>query len=141
MPTEKYWVVVASKDHASRGVQGGFIQANHGKEGPLKRIRPHDWVVVYSPKETFEGDTKLQAFTAIGQAVDDTVYAVSMTSDFHPFRRNVRFYPCHDAPIVPLLDDLQFITNKKSWGFPFRFGFFEIKEEDFTRIRTTLLPK
>jgi hypothetical protein len=132
---------VASKDHAHRGVQGGFIQANHGKEGPLKRIRPQDWVLVYSPKETFEGNTKLQAFTAIGQAVDDQVYAVSMTSDFHPFRRNVHFYPCQDAPIVPLVDDLQFITNKKSWGFPFRFGFFEIKEEDFTRIRSTLLPK
>lgn len=132
---------MASKDHAHRGVQGGFIQANHGKEGPLKRIRPQDWVLVYSPKETFEGNTKLQAFTAIGQAVDDQVYAVSMTSDFHPFRRNVHFYPCQDAPIVPLVDDLQFITNKKSWGFPFRFGFFEIKEEDFTRIRSTLLPK
>jgi predicted RNA-binding protein len=138
---EKYWVVVASKDHARRGVQGGFIQANHGKAGPLKRIRPQDWVIVYSPKETFEGDAKLQAFTAIGQAVDDQVYAVSMTSDFHPFRRNVHFYPCQDAPVAPLVDDLQFITNKKSWGFPFRFGFFEIKEEDFTRIRSTLLPK
>jgi predicted RNA-binding protein len=141
MTTAKYWVVVASKDHANRGVQGGFIQANHGKAGPLKRIRPQDWVIVYSPKETFAGDTKLQAFTAIGQAVDDQVYAVSMTSDFHPFRRNVHFYPCQDAPIVPLVDDLQFITNKKSWGFPFRFGFFEIKEEDFTRIRSTLLPQ
>ncbi|HEY5745286.1 MAG TPA: EVE domain-containing protein [Chryseolinea sp.] len=141
MATAKYWVVVASKDHASRGVQGGFIQANHGKEGPLKRIRPQDWIIVYSPKETFEGDTKLQAFTAIGQAADDKVYAVSMTSDFHPFRRNVHFYPCREAPVAPLVDDLQFITNKKSWGFPFRFGFFEIKEEDFTRIRSTLLPQ
>ena len=141
MATVKYWVVVASKDHASRGVRGGFIQANHGKEGPLKRIRPQDWIIVYSPKETFEGDTKLQAFTAIGQAADDTVYAVSMTSDFLPFRRNVHFYPCREAPVAPLVDELQFITNKKSWGFPFRFGFFEIKEEDFTRIQSTLLPK
>ena len=141
MATEKYWIVVASKDHAHRGVQGGFIQANHGKEGPLNRIRPKDWIMVYSPKETFEGDTKLQAFTAIGQAINDKVYAVSMTRDFHPFRRNVHFYPCREAPIAPLVDDLQFITNKKSWGFPFRFGFFEIKEEDFIRIRSTLLPK
>ena len=97
--------------------------------------------MVYSPKETFDGDVKLQAFTAIGQAADDKAYAVSMTKDFHPFRRNVRFYPCREAPVAPLVNDLQFITNKKSWGFPFRFGFFEIKEEDFNLIRSTLLPK
>jgi len=33
----RYWIVVVSKDHIARGVAGGFMQANHGKEGPLKR--------------------------------------------------------------------------------------------------------
>ena len=38
----KYWIIVASKDHLQRGLNGGFIQANHGKAAPLKRMQPGD---------------------------------------------------------------------------------------------------
>lgn len=31
------WIIVASKDHLQRGIEGRFIQANHGKAAPLKR--------------------------------------------------------------------------------------------------------
>ena len=46
----KYWIIVASKDHLQRGLAGGFIQANHGKAAPLKRMHVGDWVLFYSPK-------------------------------------------------------------------------------------------
>ncbi|MBD2756679.1 EVE domain-containing protein [Spirosoma validum] len=132
---QHYWVVVASKDHVRRGVTGGFMQANHGKEAPLKRIKPDDWVIFYSPKKELDGDEKLQAFTAIGQVSDDKIYQHAMSENFVPFRRNVTFYPCNDAPIVPLINDLDFIQNKKSWGYTFRFGFFEIGKNDFDLIQ------
>ena len=46
------------------------------------------------------------------------------------------------APIQPLIEHLDFITNKKSWGFPFRRGFFEIGESDFRRIAAAMsIPK
>lgn len=139
MTTTKYWIAVVSKDHTSRGVAGGFMQVCHGKESPLKRIKKDDWIVVYSPKQTMEGDVKCQSFTAIGQATDDLVYQHRMSDDFLPFRRNIKFIKCKETSILPLIDELDFIQNKKSWGFPFRFGFFEIKENDFNLLASKML--
>jgi hypothetical protein len=36
------WIGVAAKDHVDMGVAGGFIQVNHGKAGPLERMRAGD---------------------------------------------------------------------------------------------------
>ena len=135
----QYWIVVVSKDHIARGIAGGFIQANHGKPGPLKRMAVNDWVICYSPKQSYGGDELCQAFTTIGQVADDEVYQHKMTEDFTPYRRNVRYYPCNETSILPLINDLNFIVNKKSWGYPFRFGFFEIPQHDFELIRSKML--
>ncbi|MVM37532.1 EVE domain-containing protein [Spirosoma sp. HMF3257] len=137
--SQRYWIAVASKDHVMRGVTGGFLQANHGKQAPLKRMNVKDWVVFYSPKLLLESDEKCQAFTAIGQVSDETIYQVTVTDDFKPFRRNIQFYPTKDVSILPLIDELGFIPNKKAWGYPFRFGFFEIGKDDFELIRKQML--
>ena len=55
----KYWITVVSKDHLQRGIAGGFMQANHGKEAPLKKMKEGDWVIFYSPKHTMNGDEKV----------------------------------------------------------------------------------
>ncbi|GAA3972612.1 EVE domain-containing protein [Mucilaginibacter dorajii] len=135
----KYWITVVSKDHITRGIAGGFIQANHGKPGPLKRMQPGDWVINYSPKQSMSGTEPLQAFTAIGQVAHDGIYQHKMSEDFTPYRRNVNYYPCTETPIIPLVDELSFIANKKSWGYPFRFGFFELPEKDFELIKGCML--
>lgn len=139
MKQQKYWIVVATKEHAMWGVSGGYIQVNHGKEAPLKRIKKDDWIIVYSPKLTMEENVKCQSFTAIGQANDEDVYRFQMNESFIPFRRNIKFYECKETSILPLINDLSFIPNKKSWGFPFRFGFFEINATDFKLISSTML--
>ena len=131
----KYWIVVVSKDHIARGVAGGFMQANHGKEGPLKRMAVNDWVMFYSPKQTFSGNEPLQAFTAIGQVADEQIYQHKMADNFIPYRRNIKYQESKETPIAPLIADLDFIKNKSSWGYQFRFGFFEIPEDDFKLIR------
>lgn len=130
----RYWIVVVSKDHIARGVTGGFMQANHGKEGSLKRMAVNDWVIFYSPKQTFAGNEPLQAFTEIGQVADEKIYQHKMTDDFVPFRRNISYHKSRETPIAPLINELNFITNKTSWGYQFRFGFFEILESDFKLI-------
>jgi hypothetical protein len=135
----RYWITVVSKDHIANGVAGGFMQANHGKQGPLKRMSVDDWVIFYSPKVTYAGNEALQAFTAIGQVADDQVYQHKMSENFIPYRRNIKFYPCKETSIVPLIENLDFIPNKKSWGYPFRFGFFEIKEHDFKLIYSRMV--
>lgn len=135
----KYWIAVVSKDHTMKGVEGGFTQINHGKEAPLKRLTPGDWLVVYSSKISMDTEEKCQAFTAIGQVCDEPIYRVNVREDFQPFRRNVNYFSANDAPIAPLIQYLDFIPNKKSWGYPFRFGFFEISEHDFLLIRSAML--
>ncbi len=139
MQTERYWIVVVSKDHVKRGVKDGFMQANHGKASSLKRLTGGDRVIFYSPKETYGGNEPLQAFTAIGQVSDEGPYQFKMTEDFIPYRRNVDFYECNEVSIIPLISKLQFIENKKTWGFRFRFGFFEIQQQDFELISSEML--
>jgi predicted RNA-binding protein len=135
----RYWITVVSKDHIARGVAGGFMQANHGKQGPLKKLSVDDWVIFYSPKKTYAGNEILQAFTAIGQVADGEVYQHKMSEDFIPYRRNIRFYPCKETTIAPLIPNLDFIANKTSWGYQFRFGFFEIPEQDFKLIYSKMV--
>ncbi|MFI5419416.1 MAG: EVE domain-containing protein [Nitrososphaerales archaeon] len=139
--SSKYWIMVASKNHVIRGVEGGFCQANHGKEAPLKRLKRDDWITFYSPKETFEGNSPLRKFTALGQIKDDRVYQVEVNSDFHPFRRNVEFHVVIETSIEPLIPELSFIKNKKSWGYVFRLGLIQIARDDFVLIANHMLPR
>ena len=138
----KYWINTICRDHVRRGVAGGFTQAGHGKASGLKRLKAGDWMVFYSPKTSFGGGEPLQAFTAIGQFKDDELYQVEMAPGFVPWRRNVDFHKCHEAPIKPLIGDLNFIADPAHWGYKFRFGLFEIPKADFALIRDFMIePK
>ncbi|MEI1278775.1 EVE domain-containing protein [Leptospira venezuelensis] len=130
----RYWIIVASKEHSLLGMSQGIVQACHGKKAPLARMKKGDWVLVYSSKEIFGAKTPYRKFTSLGQIDDDSVYPFQMSPDFCPFRRNVKYFPVQEADIFPLIDSLEFIQNKKSWGFPFRFGILEIGPEDFGLI-------
>ncbi len=135
----KYWIIVASKDHLQHGLAGGFIQANHGKAAPLKRMHTGDWVIFYSPKLEFEKSDKLQCFTAICKIVDEDIYQHDMGGGFIPFRRNVQFLPAKDVSVLSLINELTFITDKTHWGAPFRFGTLQIPEQDFLLIANMML--
>lgn len=137
----KYWIIVASKDHVISGVEQGIAQACHGKVAPLRRMQKGDFVIFYSGKLTMGKPVKCQEFTAIGKVKDDDIYPFRMTADFCPFRRNVEFLESEAVSILPLIGALEFIPDKKSWGFPFRFGFFEIGENDFELISSKMLKK
>ena len=135
----KYWIIVASKDHVQRGLAGGFIQANHGKATPLKRMQSGDWVVFYSPKVEYDKPEKCQCFTAIVRVAGNEVYQHDMGGGFIPFRRKVQFLPSNDVSILPLIHDLTFIKDKTHWGAPFRFGTLQIPEEDFQLIASRMM--
>lgn len=135
-----YWINTVSLDHVARGVAGGFTQANHGKPHMLRKMARGDWIVFYSPRTTYPDGPPLRAFTAIGQVSDDAPYQAEMTPDFHPWRRAVDFQACEETPIRPLLDDLDFVEDKKRWGYRFRFGVFQIDQHDFEVIRSAMSP-
>lgn len=130
----KYWIAVVSKDHINKGVEGGYAQAGHGKSAPLKRMKTGDWLIYYSPNISLSGDDKCQCFTAIGIVKDDKIYQVEMSKDFIPNRRNVDYKKCKEVSILPLIEKLSFIEDKKYWGYKFRFGILEIPEKDFKLI-------
>ncbi len=131
----RYWIVVLSKDHALRGISGGFIQACHGKAVPLKRMKAGDYLLCYCHKETFEGNTGYQKFLGLGQITSGNVYQYQMSEEFHPFRIDVNFIlPVPETSIHPLIQHLSFIKDKIHWGYQFRYGHLEINEADFDLI-------
>lgn len=135
----RYWIIVASKDHVKSGIAQGIAQACHGKVSPLRSMQKGDFVLYYSGKQTLGKPDKCQEFTAIGRVHDDEIYQVQVSADFCPSRRNVEFFEGKDASILPLIDNLDFIQNKKSWGAPFRFGFLEIPKQDYELISSKML--
>ena len=134
----KFWIGVASRAHIAIGVAGSFAQVNHGKKAPLRRMRAGDGIAFYSPKTDYpDGDT-LQAFTAVGVVRTGEVYQADMGGGFLPFRADVDWVPCEEAPIRPLLERLSFIRDPAHWGAAFRFGHLEVPEADFRLIAEAL---
>jgi hypothetical protein len=141
--TPKNWIAVASAEHARRGCAGdaehvGFMQVNHGKLAPLRRVRPGDRVTYYAPVLEFGGKEKCQAFVSIGLVQPGEPYIFDMGGGFVPYRRDVRYLPAREAPIAPLLDSLTFIENRQRWGYKFRFGLFDIPDHDIELIAVAM---
>ena len=143
MNERNYWIGVVSKDHVARGVAGGFTQLNHGKAGPLERMRAGDGFAFYSPRLSYPDGAPLQAFTAIGRVRDGIVYQARHGQDdegeaFAPFRLGVDYLAAKDAPIKPLIEALSFIRSKAHWGAAFRFGYLRVPEADFACIAAAM---
>lgn len=134
----KYWIAVASREHVQKGKEAGIMQVCHGKLAGLKRMKPGDWILYYSPTEIYGQKEPCRMFTAIGQISDKEPYQFKMNDDFIPWRRDVNFLNAPDIAIQPLIDKLFFIKNKKNWGFVFRFGLIEIPEHDFYVIASAM---
>jgi hypothetical protein len=134
MASGNYWIGVVSRAHAQLGVAGGFVQLGHGKRTPLQRLSAGDGIVLYSPRTAYPDGEPLQSFTAIGTVTTGEIYQVEMTPQFRPYRVDVAFRPCHEAPVRPLLDDLSFVADKAHWGAALRFGQLRITAHDFAVI-------
>jgi hypothetical protein len=132
--SHEFWIGVVSRQHVHLGVEGGFIQLNHGKKAPLQRLRAGDGVVMYSPRTAYPGGEPLQSFTAIGVVCSGEVYRVKMSKDFEPYRVAMNFFKAKEAPIKPLIEALSFIKDKTRWGAAFRFGHLRVQAEDFMLI-------
>jgi hypothetical protein len=135
------WITVASANHVAIGRAQGFIQVNHGKSAPLRRMRPGDLVACYSPVEVFGTRTPLRAFTAIGHIREGEPYRGDMGGGFTPFRRDVDWLASQPAPVLPLLDKLELTAGKANWGYPFRMGVVQISDADMTVIARAMAAR
>lgn len=129
-----YWIAVASADHVRRGRAAGFMQVNHGKAAPLRRVKPGDGIIYYSPTTIMGEKDGLQAFTAIGTVREGEPYEGDMGGGFTPFRRDVEWARAEETSIKPLLDRLEFTAGRSNWGYQLRFGLFPISAADFALI-------
>ncbi|MGJ7506907.1 EVE domain-containing protein [Variovorax sp. GT1P44] len=131
------WIAVASAEHARRGrdnPEGGFMQVGHGKLAPLKRIAAGDRIAYYAPAATLGGIDKLQSFVSIGVVHGDEPYEADMGNGFVPWRRDVHYALATETPILPLIEQFDFVEDPKRWGYKFRFGLFEVNEHDIRLI-------
>lgn len=138
-PELRYWVGVVSAAHVDYAIEQGIAQTCHGKAQSLNRMKPGDWLIYYSPRTDMNSGAPLQAFTAIGQVVDERVYRYKMSDTFIPYRRDVHYLPAKPVRIAGLLGQLSFTKGRRSWGQAFRFGQFEITPEDFRLIADLML--
>jgi hypothetical protein len=126
----RHWVVVASRDHARRGAEGGFIMANHGKKAPLQRMSRGDGILVYSPTTTFPKGEPLRAITFVGEVTGEA----PEPSDVIPggFRREADLREVEPVPLADIRDHLP--------ASRIRFGCFEIDPADAEAIRRRVVP-
>ena len=142
MDAEKFWVVTVSADHAARGRAAGIEQACHGKVAPLRRMKPGDGVVIYSPRNAFKDGAPLMAFTAIGRINAQEPHIYDMGNGFAPWRRGVDWQPnAVPLPIRLLLDHLELTAGQKSWGMVFRYGLAPMTRADFALIARRMVPE
>jgi hypothetical protein len=130
---QRAWVGVVSRAHVRRGVAGGFAQLCHGKRGPLARMNVGDWLIYYSPRTEMGGGEPLQAFTAIGRVVGESVTPFDMGGGFVPFRRSIAYERARELPIAEARDQVAFLRDPK-WGWLARRGHFEVTLEDAAAI-------
>jgi hypothetical protein len=130
----RYWVNTISLDHVLVGVEGGFTQADHGRDTRLRRLSRGDGIAFYSPRLALATGKPLQQFTALGVIADDEPYRVELGPDLVPWRRRVDFERVRAVPIRPLLPMLGFVSDEQKWGLPFRRGLFEVTAGDFGAI-------
>lgn len=137
-PAPRNWIAVASAEHARQGraePAAGYMQVCHGKVAPLQRLRAGDRVAYYAPATTMRGADRLQSFVSIGTVLQGAPYAVDMGNGFVPHRRDVAYVAdAHEAPIRPLLAQLEFVEDPQRWGAKFRFGLFAISDHDMRVI-------
>ena len=120
MTSRRHWVIVASRDHARRGVSGGFVMANHGKRAPLSRMSRGDGILIYSPTTTFPDGVPLRAITIVGEITGEA----PEPSDLIPagFRRKASLREIEPLPLEEVREHLPVAR--------IRFGFFELDPAD-----------
>jgi hypothetical protein len=134
MDNRRFWIVTVQLNHAQSGLAEGIVQACHGKIAPLRRMKPGDGVVLYSPKTAYPTGEPLQKFTAIGEIEKGEPYVFDMGGGFVPHRRRVLWSKASPTPIRPLLDSLDLTRGKTNWGMVFRYGLSELGADDFAKI-------
>jgi hypothetical protein len=128
MANKRYWVIVASREHARRGLAEGFVMANHGKRAPLARMSPGDAILIYSPTTTYPHGEPLRAIAIVGEVTGEEPDPSSVIVG--GFRRAATLRQIDPLPLEQIRAYLP--TSR------LRFGFFELNPTDAEAILTLI---
>ncbi len=78
----RFWINTVSLDHVEGAIEGGFTQADHGANTRLRRPRPGDLMVFYSPRTNLHGGIPVRQFTALATVTGNKPYQVKLSKDF-----------------------------------------------------------
>ncbi len=131
------WLGVVSAEHVTRAVSLGIAQVNHGKRGPLARMKAGDGLVFYSPREGMRDGGPVQAFTAVGVLADDQLWQGD-EDGWRPWRRSVGYAPeGRPVSIADLRGRLE-LTAEPNWGYRLRRGLIPLSDSDFVVIHRAM---
>lgn len=134
-----YYLGIAEKNYVEMCVERGVVVL--GIDGPsgVRKLKPGDGVVYYSPKTAPDGEV-LRSFTAIGEVVGESEYEMSFDSGTQLWVRNVEWKDgARQISIYDHLDALSWIKKPKNWGFYMRGSHRAIPGEDFALISGAML--
>lgn len=135
-----HWIVVASADHARMAVEGKFIQAGHGRHSAVAKLAPGDRLAIYSPRERMRAGEPVQAFTASGTVGPGEPQVIDRGEIGMHHRRPAHWNSkVRRAPVGPLVEQLDFLKGRKSWGLAFRRGLFSVSAKDFATIEAAMI--
>ena len=120
MTTRRHWVIVVSRDHARRGLEAGFIMANHGRRDGIARMTRGDGILVYSPTTTYPGGEPLRAVTMVGEVTGDAPEPSEVIAG--GFRRAASLREIEPLPLEHVREHLHVSR--------IRFGLYEISAAD-----------
>ncbi|UVO11264.1 EVE domain-containing protein [Mycobacterium sp. SVM_VP21] len=118
------WVIVASRDHARRGLRDGFVMANHGKRAPLARMKIGDGIFIYSPKTAFPDGEPFRAIAIVGKITGEAPEPSAAIPG--GFRLAASLREISPLPLSRIRD--QFPVNRV------RFGCFSLSSEQSAAI-------
>jgi hypothetical protein len=124
MGTPRTWVLVASRDHARRGLSGGFVMANHGKRAPVARMSAGDGVLIYSPTTAYPDGEPLRAITIVGAVTGEAPEPSDAIAGGS--RRAASLREIEPLPLESIREHLPVSR--------IRFGFFELDPTDAAAI-------
>lgn len=112
----RHWVIVASLEHARRGISDGFVMANHGRRAPLARMAAGDAIFIYSPTDTYPRGKPLRAITIVGEVTGEAPEPSEVIEG--GFRRAATLREIEPLPLAGIREHLPVSR--------LRFGFFEL---------------
>lgn len=113
-----------------RGLQSGFVMANHGKRAPLARMSRGDGILIYSPTTTYPAGQALRAITFIGEVTGDEPEPSDVIAG--GFRMPATL---HEVKPLPLAQVKEYLPVSR-----LRFGFFELDAGNAAAILSLLDP-